>query len=716
MDHDDDGRRNQQENVFQVFEGAFCNRYQSRTFRKYLSHLRYMHERDRGFCVSCGIDGCHQKYKNVDSLLRHMKRKHRQSAEMEGLGLHVAGGDMPIDEGDEGPDAANVDDHEDDDEGDNINNDNELMDDDNDDNVVQARYDYIRRIALFLLQLREEKKVPANACADIMDEICEILSIQSHEVRQTISDVLNRNGIDPNLLDGFEEIIASFNRVTNACAGLKTGRRQNSYFAENFCFVEPEEEVLVNDDDEDNENNDRQKSESYMYIPIRKTLSALLKHDDILAEVLEGHKSEDGKLRDYCDGEAFQQHPVFSSEKHALQINLYFDEFQVVNPLGPKIHTYKLCAFYFVLGNIPPKYRSKLESIQLLILCKNCVMKKYGISRVVQRLVEDIRLLETDGLEVLIDGTVKVFHGTISFMTADNLAAHTLSGLMESFSALRFCRFCLTTKQARQEIFSDRDCMLRTKETHTEHVERVRQYPQMASTYGVKSDSPFNSLTYFHSIWGCPSDLAHDLFEGFGSDALDRIIRHFVGEKLFTLKELNDKIRTFQYAACDRPNKPTPFSDELGKFKIKQNASQCWCLLRLLPLFVFEWVPNNDPCLRILLQMLDVIDFICAPTIRPCEVYFLDEMISHLLEIYYTHFEEGTVTLKAHFLTHYGRQILFFGPLTHCFTLRFESKHNYFKELANRTKNRRNICKSLATRHQYLQCLYHTSEDFLQRS
>ena len=344
-------------------------------------------------------------------------------------------------------------------------------------------------------------------------------------------------------------------------------------------------------------------------------------------------------------------------------------------------------------------------------------MQKYGFRHVVQRLVDDLHSLETDGLEFeMNDGTVKVFHGTMAFVIADNLAAHTLSGLMESFSALRSCRFCLTTREGRQEMFSDRECVLRTKESHTDHVERVRRYPQMASTYGVKVETPFNTLTYFHSIWGCPSDLAHDLFEGFVCVALDRIIRHFVREGFFTLKQLNLKMCTFEYATCDRPNKPTPFSDELAKFKIKENASQCWCLLRLLPLFVFEWVPSNDPCLTLLLDLLDIVDYICAPTILPGEVDFLDDMISHFLESYYTRFDEDFVTPKAHFLTHYARQILYFGPLIHCWTLRFEGKHNYFKEGANRTKNRKNICKSLATRHQYLLCLYHSSDNFLQRS
>ena len=148
--------------------------------------------------------------------------------------------------------------------------------------------------------------------------------------------------------------------------------------------------------------------------------------------------------------------------------------------------------------------------IQLLILCKNYVMKKFGFIHVVQRLVDDLHSLETDGLEFVInDGTLKAFHGIIAFIMADNLAAHTLSGLMESFSTLRSCRFCLTTRDRRQNMFSDIGSVFRTKESHRDHVERVGQYSQVASTYGVKVDTPFNTFTFFHSIWGCPSDLAH---------------------------------------------------------------------------------------------------------------------------------------------------------------------------------------------------------------
>ena len=52
-----------------------------------------------------------------------------------------------------------------------------------------------------------------------------------------------------------------------------------------------------------------------------------------------------------------------------------------------------------------------------------------------------------------------------------------------------------------------------------------------------------------------------------------------------------------------------------------------------------------------------------------------------------------------------------FGPLVRHWTMRYEAKHNYFKKLAQNTGNYINLSRTLAKRHQYLQCYYHLSGD-----
>jgi len=55
-----------------------------------------------------------------------------------------------------------------------------------------------------------------------------------------------------------------------------------------------------------------------------------------------GHTITSGLLEDYCDGEAFATHPLFSVHSRALQIFLYYDEVEVCNPLESKVKIHKI--------------------------------------------------------------------------------------------------------------------------------------------------------------------------------------------------------------------------------------------------------------------------------------------------------------------------------------------------------------------------------------
>ena len=39
-------------------------------------------------------------------------------------------------------------------------------------------------------------------------------------------------------------------------------------------------------------------------------------------------------MSDYCDDDAFKEHPLFSQDPTALQIMIFYDDVEVVNPLG----------------------------------------------------------------------------------------------------------------------------------------------------------------------------------------------------------------------------------------------------------------------------------------------------------------------------------------------------------------------------------------------
>lgn len=57
--------------------------------------------------------------------------------------------------------------------------------------------------------------------------------------------------------------------------------------------------------------------------------------------------------------------------------------------------------FYYMMGNISPKYRSKVNSIQLLAIVKTKNIKKYSMNAILAPIITDIALLVSDILLVV---------------------------------------------------------------------------------------------------------------------------------------------------------------------------------------------------------------------------------------------------------------------------------------------------------------------------
>lgn len=98
-----------------------------------------------------------------------------------------------------------------------------------------------------------------------------------------------------------------------------------------------------------------------------------------------------------------------------------------------------MCAVYWVLANMNVKYRSTLHSIQLALLCNTSTVKEYGYQKIMRPFLQDLVHLEQTGLYIdQLGATVK---GTVLYVSADNLGAHSLAGFFQSFTVERFCRF-----------------------------------------------------------------------------------------------------------------------------------------------------------------------------------------------------------------------------------------------------------------------------------
>lgn len=201
------------------------------------------------------------------------------------------------------------------------------------------------------------------------------------------------------------------------------------------------------------------------------------------------------------DGLYFQENEVLSSSELSLPLLLYIDDLEIANPLGTSRKIHKLCTVYWVIADLPPKYRSALHVIQLAAICKVPDVQRYGYKTVLGPLLQDLFTLEQDG--VFIESLGQSVRGTVLCVLSDNLAAHSLAGFMQSFRAGHICRFCNATQdQILSHEVGDGEFCLRTKASHDHDLQYVIEGGSH-SAVGVKGDCVlYESLQHFHTTTG----------------------------------------------------------------------------------------------------------------------------------------------------------------------------------------------------------------------
>ena len=161
-----------------------------------------------------------------------------------------------------------------------------------------------------------------------------------------------------------------------------------------------------------------------------------------------------------------------------------------------------------------------------------------------------------------------------------------------------------------------------------------------------------------------PSDIAHDLFEGIVCDVLSKVLASFISDGIVTLEELNKKIQDFPYTGSDKTNK----ADMLYSLRIKQNAVQIWCLLRLLPVMIGELVPINDLKWEVVLKLFDVVDYVTQHCYTMSDIDIMHEVVIEFNDLYSSVFTDVNIKPKQHYTTLYADQPILFGLLINCMT------------------------------------------------
>ena len=448
--------------------------------------------------IRCPFSDCSGKFHKASSFRSHLTRKHRNYSKetvnsTSGIQLYVT----------ENNEAADIVENEPDPDFDSI-GENEL---ELDERNIES--DYQRYLSKYYLKVESKLLVPTSAIQEISEDIKVIIDFDNVAKKASLKDQLQKTSLDENEVESIVKSVFNNDLYGNAhlqkTGPFRSPESRRNFYKANLNYVEPEEIFLGHDA--------THKPCYAHYVPILKTINNLLQDRNIREQYLSPQPHKENAFKDISDGSTYLGNPLFQQFPNALRIILYQGAYEIVNPLGSAKKKHKILGVYFTLGNIYPENRAKIDSIQLALICRDNDLNHFGQSAVFTRLVYDLKQLE-NGIDVGLDQPV---WGTIVCIVGDNLGSHSLGGFTENFSVAHFfCRYCHASRSDLKEASLKVEVQeLRTPDSYKQCIDHLNQNVDESSYKGIKFDSIFNSLEYFHVCsLGLPPCIGHDLFEG----------------------------------------------------------------------------------------------------------------------------------------------------------------------------------------------------------
>ncbi|XP_029021786.1 uncharacterized protein LOC114864938 [Betta splendens] len=573
-----------------------------------------------------------------------------------------------------------------------------------------TRHDTLSRQATaIMLTAREKHHLSQRGVNDVLAAMQQYQALLVTNLRSQIQTVFQ-------LHQGSElqkEVMAVFDRIEDPFTSVATTYRQDNVIKEHFNFVESEEVCVGYAACIHKKGGKRilsTKPKCFHYIPLIKSLEQLLLHPKVLEMLDQPQKYTVGYLYDITDGELMKSHPLFSARPSALQIIVYSDEIEICNPLGSHASKNKLIMFYYTLGNINPKYRSKLAAIRLLAIAKKSELSECGIDAILGRLYEDLVMLY-DGVTIQTEKGEREIFGALVSICGDTLAQHELCGFKEGVGfAYSKCRHCECSFEDMQMYFDEDNFELRTLERHVRQCSDIEKANteylrnSLKTTFGINRRSKLVEFPAFNLIQQTPQDIMHIILEGIAPLEIKCVIKELINLGQIDLDVLNTALTGFPYSPLDVRDKPSPItSSTLASIdnKLKQSSGQMIVLLKILP-FLIDADKDNEHY-KIITELLEITQILFAPVISIQTISKLKTLIEQHLKHMKNIFPDNNITPKQHYLIHAPSQIKLLGPMVRHMCMRFESKHCFFKQWASKL-NFRNVCKSLIKHNQMYEC------------
>jgi len=194
-----------------MYSCTFCSGFLGHSFKKLLSHIKFIHSHEPNFAITCG--DCGQSFRKFASFKTHIRRERAKKA----LAEHPEEADTEVD------------DYEVDDDGE--------QDADEEQGAENYIGDVTKFLALFILKTKEENQLSQQTIDAILANTEDVVESSVQCLKDKIRKCLANNNIEIEAVDGLGDILEEPCVFSRAKEPLSNEYLQVKYFLENFDLV-----------------------------------------------------------------------------------------------------------------------------------------------------------------------------------------------------------------------------------------------------------------------------------------------------------------------------------------------------------------------------------------------------------------------------------------------------------------------------------------------